>query len=169
MRAEQAQQQRTQQEIQDRWNKVDEYMGVNYPESLAYADQMGIWADNQPEIKAVKDALLQNKNYLEASVYIWNNFKNTLPALDPATVAEQTRLEAAAQVRQEAVEAARRDAGLISGSAGGVHPTPPGQQGVTQQQIDEAARIMQATGNGASWRELTIGRDLTGPWFDGPQ
>lgn len=165
---EQREQQAAIDERNQKWLAVDAHMLQHHPEAMTYADQMGVWTETQPEVKAVKEALLRAGNYLEASVYVWEKFQTTLPALDPAKVAEQERVLAAGQVRQEAVEAARRDAGLVGSSAGGVHPTPPAAQQTTQEQINEAARYMQQTGDGSAWRHHVIGRTLSGPLFDGP-
>ena len=36
----------------------------------------------------------------------------------------------------------------------------------SQEEIDAAASAMKVTGLGSQWRALTIGRSLTGPYFD---
>ena len=73
-------------------------------------------------------------------------------------------MQAGDQVRKEAVEAARKDAGISGTSASGVHERTDAVP--SQDEINAAADAMRAYGTqpgnpaAARWRELTIGKSL---------
>jgi ElaB/YqjD/DUF883 family membrane-anchored ribosome-binding protein len=152
-----------------RWRKVDEHMQEVAPESLVYSNEVGLYVQSTPLVAAAVGAMIQQGKLNEAAELSWTMFKSahegmTLEQINAATTAKQVQLEAGDQVRREAVEQARKDAGVITSSATGVHETP-GAVGPTQEEIDRAAAEMQA-GDGTRWRALTIGRTLTDPIFD---
>ncbi len=157
------------------WSDVDDYMRREYPDSMRFTDEIGLFTQTNPVVGKITAALIRDGNLKEAAVYAWKEYA----AAQGAQIATQqvqsdakkeVVLEAADQVRREAVEQARKDAGVLTTSAAGVHETDnPGPQ---QDEIDAAARAMKSYGDapgspaGQRWRELTIGRTLTGPWFD---
>lgn len=152
-----------------KWNKVDQYMRTNYPESVDFTDEMSLFVQTSPTVGPVVRALIAAGNELEASAYAWTQYDQARKA-DIATVtktADEKReivLDAAAQVRQEAVDQARKDAGVVTTMAQGVHEAPTA--GSTQEEIDAAAAEMRATGLGENWRRLAFGHILKDPVFD---
>ena len=53
----------------------------------------------------------------------------------------------------------------MGNSASGAHESSR-TGGTSQADIDAAARLMAQTADGRLWRELTIGKDLKGPYFE---
>lgn len=152
-----------------KWREVDAHMQEVAPDSLNYSNEIGLYVQSTPLVAAAVGALIQAKNLNGAAELAWQLFRGAHQGMSPAEVKTATdkttiELEAADQVRREAVEKARKDAGVVSSAAAGVHETP-GAVGPTQEEIDQAAAEMRA-GDGRRWRALTIGRTLTGPLFD---
>jgi hypothetical protein len=152
-----------------KWREVDAHMQEVAPDSLNYSNEIGLYVQSTPLVAAAVGALIQAKNLNGAAELAWQLFRGAHQGMSPAEVKIATdkttiELEAADQVRREAVEKARKDAGVVSSAAAGVHETP-GAVGPTQEEIDQAAAEMRA-GDGRRWRALTIGRTLTGPLFD---
>jgi len=150
------------------WQDVDAHMSKNYPDSLKFADEMQLFVDSNPEVARVFNRLSSGdtaQDKIDGVAYVWKEFQRTIGAVNPATVTEERKLLAAGQVRQEEVEAARVQAGLAPSAAGGVHEASP-STGASQEQVQEAVRYMNVSGDGRLWRELTIGKDLKGPFFD---
>lgn len=152
-----------------KWTAVDEYMNKKYPDAKNFAAEMGLFVQSDPLIGEAVAALAAAGKEIQASELAWTAFErargNEVKAI--STQADQTKeiqLQAADQVRREAVEKARQDAGIISSSASGVHETP--NNSPSQDEINAAARAMNALGStpgnpaAARWRELTIGRSL---------
>ncbi len=153
----------------DRWQAVDEHMQQAHPDSLAYSNEIGLYVRSTPLVAAAVGAMVKSGNLNEAAELSWEMFRMAHQGMSPTEVkaasAEATaKLEAGDQVRREAVDAARKDAGVASSAATGVHETP-GVVGPSQEEIDQAAAEMRA-GDGTRWRALTIGKTLTDPIFD---
>jgi hypothetical protein len=151
-----------------KWMGVDEHMRKVAPESLAYADEIGLHVKSDPLAAAAVGALVRSGNLNEAAELSWRLFhaahgSATPSAVTAATTQKSIELEAGDQVRREALDRARKDAGVSSSAATGVHTTP-GAVGPTQEEIDQAAMEMHS-GDGIRWRALTIGRSLTDPIF----
>lgn len=156
-------------EEQAKWDRVNERMKADYPESEQFADEMGLYVQSQPLLAEAIAARVARGQELEASILAWNEFKKAQDAgLTNASLAaaktEEVKMEAADQVRKEAVEQARKDAGIPGTSAGGVHARPDAAP--SQTEIEAAAEAMRAYGaqpgnpGATRWRELTIGRSL---------
>jgi hypothetical protein len=160
-----------------RWSAVDQVIAEKHPWAFKHADEMHVFRRASPDVSRVYDRLLNSGDdhaELDASVYLAERYAQANPhvldaaAPDAALQQQERELQIQGQVRQEEVDKARLHAGLGGGNiAGGVHTTP-NVQGVSQEEIDSAARVMQQTKDGRSWRNLTIGRTLTHPIFDDP-
>jgi len=147
------------------WGEVDAHMAKNHPEAEAFGQEFGLFTQTNPLVREVVGTMLARGKHIEAAEFAWREFAQA-HSVKPTTEAAQKEIEgeAADQVRREALEKARRNAGIIPTAAGGVHEvsTPAGP---SREEIDQAASAMHA-GYGEHWRALTIGRTLTGPFFD---
>ena len=155
------------------WNAVDEHMRVNHPRSFDFVDEMGLYVQANPVLAKAVKALSASGDHIGATDLAWSMFELTLPPDNnlPPVVKQMTsdekkqiELEAAEQVRKEAVDQARLHAGVAPANAGGVHERV--DTGSSRDEIALAAAEMHATGIGTRWRELAFGKELTGPLFD---
>ena len=160
-------------QIQDRetseWTQVGAYMQVNHPESVNFTEELNLFVAANPALKNTVANLLKDGDKIGATEFAWVKYNaareaQTAQTTHAANVTQEIKLTAAEQVRQEAVAAARRDAGVVTTSAGGVHETVP--QTADQDEIELAAAEMRRTGLGDRWRQLVIGSQLKGPLFD---
>lgn len=154
---------------QAKWDAVNEYMERTHPDSKQFADEIGLYVQSQPLVQEAVAALVAQGKEQKAAELAWVEFDSartngTLAATLTAAANKQIQLEAGDQVRREAIDAARKDAGIPGTSAGGVHErtdTAP-----SRDEIAAAAAAMRAYGSqpgnpaAARWRELTIGRML---------
>lgn len=152
------------------WDKVDEHMKQYHPDALQFADEMGLMVQSNPLLSAGVTAMIARGDRIGAAVEVWKQFSASQGLADAvasreAAELQETKLSAADAVRREATDQARKDAGVMGSSASGVHETPGGI-GPTPEQVAQAGAEMTATGLGQRWREMTIGRKLTGPLFD---
>lgn len=169
---------RVAQATQARWDKVDAFMSEKYPASMNFTNELGLFTKTNPQIGAVVSALIEKDLHEQAMEYAWGQFttahglsgapapKPFVPApATPENVAKEITGDAADQVRREAVEAARKDAGILGAGAGnhGVHENQ--NAGPTQAEFDEAAALMR-NGNGAKWRSLVFKDILNHPLFN---
>ena len=151
------------------WSEVDDYMAREYPESLAFADEMGVFTRTNPLVGEIVAALIEKGKRTEATVFAWKEFKEAhseklaAPQMTADTLKE-IQLTEAGKVHAEARQSALRDAGVISSGASGVHETI--KTGTTQEEIAAAAARMNQSADGTEWRNLVIGSQLTGPFFD---
>jgi hypothetical protein len=151
------------------WSEVDDYMAREYPESLAFADEMGVFTRTNPFVGEIVAAMIEKGKRTEATVYAWKEFKEAhseklaAPQLT-ADAIKEIQLTEAGKVHAEARESALRDAGVITSGASGVHETV--RTGTTQEEIAAAAARMNQSADGTEWRNLVIGSQLTGPFFD---
>jgi hypothetical protein len=152
------------------WSEVDDYMAREYPESLAFADEMGVFTRTNPFVGEIVAAMIEKGKRTEATVFAWKEFKEAhseklaAPQAMSADTLKEIQLTEAGKVHAEAREAALRDAGVISSGASGVHETV--KTGTTQEEIAAAAARMNQSADGTEWRNLVIGSQLTGPFFD---
>lgn len=152
-----------------KWNNVDAYMREKYPESVNFTNELGLFVRANPLIAAGVDGLIAKGREIEATEFAFLEFKKThqlTQANEKLGIAEKTeiQLSAAEQVRKEAVDKARMDAGVVSTTASGVHERV--DQGPSTDEVELAASEMRRTGDspgtlgGARWRQLTIMREL---------
>lgn len=158
--------------IADRWAKVEEFMVSKYPDSANLSDELALFTKSHPVIAAGVQALIAQDRHEEATEQAWLAFTRMgdfKPSFKPApatkeNVEKEIRLDAANDVRKEAVEAARKDAGIIGATgAHGVHENA--NSGPTPDEYDAAVAEMHS-GNGARWRNLVFGPSLNHPLFD---
>lgn len=127
-------------------------------------DAIGLHLRMNPVTKAGVDALVSQKKFYEASRLAYNSMALAAPAPLSAEERRSIELTAKGEVRQAAVDAARKDAGVLTTTAGGTHEVPP--SGPTQAEIDAAAAIFARTTDGREWRRLAFGSQLNSPLFD---
>lgn len=155
----------------DRWGKVEAHMAEKHPESVNFTDELALYIKTHPMIAAGVKALIAQDRHEEATEEAWNMYAQEnkvsrpfVPA--PATqenVEREIRLDAADQVRREAVDAARRDAGIVGATgARGVHENV--NAGPSQDEYDTAVALMNQ-GDGRKWRALVFGDALNHPIF----
>ncbi len=162
----------------DRWDRVDAYMSEKHPASMQFTQELGLFIKTDPEVSGVVTALIEKNLHEQAMVYAWNGFVNKhgldlskatpfVPAPStPENVRKEIVLDAADQVRREAIEEARRHAGVIpamGAGAHGVHETPPA--GPSAGEMDEATALMRQ-GHGERWRSLVFKDILNHPLFN---
>ncbi len=152
-----------------KWNEVDAYMDERFPEAKNFADEISLFVQSDPLVATAVTAVANKGNEKGAAELAWKMFSLARGVAVTATQtsadqARETHLQAADQVRKEALAAARMDAGIMTTSASGGHEAP--NAGPSQAEIDAAAVAMRAYGTqpgnaaAARWRELTIGKDL---------
>jgi hypothetical protein len=161
---------------QKKWNAVNEFMEKTHPESLQFADEIGLYVQSEPLVQEAITALVAQGKEQKAAELAWQQFDSArksgaLAASHAAAETTEVQLLAADQVRKEAVEQARKDAGISGTSATGVHERT--DVGPSQDEINAAADAMRAYGTqpgnpaAARWRALTIGKTLP-PELFGP-
>jgi hypothetical protein len=153
-----------------KWSQVDAYMNEHFPDAQRFADEIGLFVKSDPLVTSAVQALAASPGgEVKAAELAWKMFDRARGGEASATEqaskeGKEIALQAADQVRREAVEQARRDAGMPSSSAGGVHEAVT--TGPSPEEIEAAAAAMRAYGTtpgnaaAARWRELTIGRSL---------
>lgn len=162
------------------WKEVDAYMRTTYPAAERFSEEVALHMQADSLLTEAVNALLAKGNKRGATVLAWKSFEAThgaqVAAQDRAK-AEATEAELAAreQVRNEAVEKARKDAGVIVGSAGGAgaHENR-NAAGASREEIAAAVEAMRregdAPGSAAArrFREMVIGPSLD-PSIFGPR
>jgi len=152
-----------------KWDAVNTFMEKNYPDSIKFADEIGLYVQSAPQVNEAISALVAAGKEQSAAVLAWQSFDTARRAgTVEASLADaqktEVQMQAADQVRKEAVDQARKDAGIPGTSVSGVHsggPTEPDRS-----EVEAAAEAMRAYGvtpgnpAAARWRELTIGRTL---------
>lgn len=155
---------------QAKWDEVNRFMEKEHPESLKFADEIGLFVQSDPLIADAVQALVEKGKEQQAAVFAWKSFQNardagTLAATVAAAAEKEVQMQAADQVRKEAVDKARVDAGIPGSSAGGVHETTA-PLGPSQEEIDRLAAGMRTSGMtpgspaAVAWREAIIGSKL---------
>lgn len=157
---------------QEKWDRVDAYMRDKYPESMNFTDEMGLHIRANPLLQSAVNALAAQGKEIEATELAWQDFDKVrlggqAASLRAEAETKEIELSAREQVRKEAVERARADAGIVHGSpgGGGVHERPDAG-GLSREQIAAMGDAMRMHGEApgtpaaAAWREATIGRFL---------
>lgn len=149
-----------------KWLEVSKTMEIKYPGSSNRADELHLYIQSEPTVSAAVSALLAQGKEFEATELAWrlmtSSSPSRSPALTPAQVKQET-LTAQDLVRQEAVDAARKDAGVITSAGGGVHEAPP--TGPSVDDIMAAAAYGQRTADWSQWRRTALANHLD---FDSP-
>lgn len=159
-------------EDQEKWEKVDVYMKEHHPDSLTFADEIGLFIQSNPLLQEAVSALVAQGKEIKASELAWTSYSQDRGMTNAAEIRakaaeKEAELAAKGQVRSELVEAARADAGVVTGSAGGqgIHQKT-GTSGPSREEIAQAAAEMSRTGEApgtpaaARFRDLIIGRFL---------
>ena len=146
------------------WDNAFTEMEKSVPDFRNHLDSIGLFLRSNEVVRDAVDALVAQKKFLQATKLAYDNMVRLAPA--PITPAERAAIEANARttVHTEVVDAARKDAGVITTNAGGAHESAP--SGPSQEQIDRAAAIYHRTTDGRAWRELALGPMLNSPLFD---
>lgn len=159
----------TKNQEQNEWNQVDNFMRQNHPESLKFTDEIGLFVGSDPVIGDAVGTLVNQGFKEKAAALAWTQYKRARDAGELASSinnanVKEAELQAYDQVRKEAVNRARLDAGISGSSAGGVHERVDNTPSFDE--VQAAANAMRAYGTtpgnaaAARWRELTIGRTL---------
>jgi hypothetical protein len=146
--------------VQAEWNSVDQYMKDKFPESLQFADEVTLFVETNPEVQAEVAALVAADNRKGAVRHAWLAYKAEHP--DTSATAQEQQLRAAEVVRQEEVDRARKDAGLISSQVSGVHQAAPAA--ASEEERQQAIRLYNA-GVKEPWLRLAFGSQLQDPIF----
>lgn len=151
------------------WNDVDSYMRLHHPESLNFTEEIGLFTQTDDLTNDIVVSLISQGKQRQAAEAAWKNFRQArdmaeLSTTHAAAVKTEITLEAGEQVRKEAVQQARVDAGVATTIAAGTHEAP-NTGGATREEIAAAAAEMRA-GNGERWRALVIGSSLNDPVFN---
>ena len=160
-----------------RWTRVNEYMSHKYPNAEKFANEIGLFISSDPLLSEAVAALVARGKEIEASELAWISYERSVKSNETAetrAAAQKTEddLLVREQVRKEATERARRDAGIVTGSPGGagIHQTP--NQSTNREAIDYLAAEMRRSGEApgtpaaAAWRKAVIKLD---PSVFGPQ
>ena len=165
---------------QGRWAAVDEFMQQNHPDSLNHSAEIGLHIQSDPVLQEAVSALVAQGKEIKASILAWQSYERavstgTFAKERAAAVEKEADLTARGQVRQELLDNARRDAGVVQGTAGGsgIHEAGNGAA-PSREELSAAVRQMQMEGEGLGmpaatrFRHLLIGRHLD-PTFFGHQ
>ncbi len=150
-----------------RWSKADSYMAEKHPESLNFVDEISLYLQTDPLLQEAVAALAASEKEEKASELAWISYKNhvniqtTNSAVADAVTKEAT-LAAGEQVRKELVDNARKDAGIVTGSAGGqgAHTRPqtsmsPEETAILQEQMRREGGTP-GTAAGAAFRRALL-------------
>jgi hypothetical protein len=153
---------------EQKWLEVSKQMETKYPGSSHRADELHLYVQSEPTVSSAVAALLQQGKEFEATELAWrlmtSSSPSQSPALTPAQVKQET-LTAQNLVRQEAVDAARKDAGVFTSAGGGVHEAPA--VGPSQDEIAAAAAYGHRTADWSQWRRAALNKfvDFDSPLF----
>lgn len=164
----------------NRWLAVDEHMDAHYPNSLKHSTEIGLHIQSDPMLQEAVAALVAVGKEVQASVLAWQSYERAVGDGSAAVVmadaqAKEADLAAKGQVRQELLDKARIDAGVIKGSAGGqgIHENQ-NATGASREELSALQAQMRMEGDtpgspaAARFRHLIIGRHLD-PSIFGPQ
>ena len=152
------------------WRKADEYMKQHHPDSLNFVDEIGVHIDSDPLLQEAVAALVGAGKREKASELAWTSYQRaaqlaTTTAVVTDAATKEAQLAAGGQVRQELVEQARKDAGIVSGSAGGQGAHEKPQSGPSIEEVDNLRTAMRregmtpGTAAGQAFRRLFIPLD----------
>lgn len=163
-----------------RWNAVDTHMRDNFPDSLNHADEIGLHIQSDPLLQEAVGALVASGKEIQASVLAWKSYERSVLDGSAAVVMTNAKekeadLAAKEQVRQELLTQARKDAGVVQGSAGGqgIHEST-GVGAPSQGELDAVMARMRLEGDAPGspaamkFRHMIIGRHLD-PTIFGPR
>ena len=151
-----------------KWQAVSQKMELNYPGSSNRADELHVYVQANPSVSTAVAALLQQGKEYEATELAWRLMTSSSPGQSPASTPAQVQQEtlmAQNMVRQEVVDAARKDAGVITTAGGGVHEAPPQYAG--SDDVAAAAAYGTRTSDFAPWRRAALDKfmDFNSPLF----
>lgn len=152
------------------WDSVSSKMENRYPGSSNRADELQLYIEANPALLQAVGNLISSGKEFEATEMAWRLMTNanlgTSSALTPAQVQEET-MQAQNAVRQEAVDAARKDAGVFTTTGSGVHEMPP--QYASHDEVMDAAAYGHKTADWSQWRRAALGKyvDFDSPLFGG--
>lgn len=113
------------------WAQVDQYMTDKYPDSTKFSEEVALHVESDPLLQSAVKALLDRGDKLKATELAWTSFERAhRDAVSQAKLQTDAQKEedltARGQVRKEVVDNARKDAGIVTGSAGGggMHENP---------------------------------------------
>lgn len=152
---------------QTKWLEVDNYMRVKHPDALNHTDEIALFIKTNPLVDTAIGSMIAAGREKEAAELAWLQYdaaRNAGTMATAQTAKEAIQLDAANQVRREAVEQARVDAGVQVTNAGGVHETPAVT--TSREELERAAAEMRTTGLGEKWRALAFGQYLDHPIFN---
>jgi len=150
------------------WKAVDDFMTKTYPQAAPFADEIGLFVQTNPLISKAVNALVASGDRVGATELAWVSFDRArssgqTQATLAAAMQKEVQLGAADQVRKEAVDAARIDAGVPTSGASGVHEAKAAV--ASQEEINALANAMRAYGDqpgspaAAEWRRHVIKLD----------
>jgi hypothetical protein len=147
-------------------------MNEKHPQAARFSEEVSLFVESDPLVKRAVNALLAQGDRQGAVETAWVSFERAhgaqVAATDRATAeATEANLAAREQVRNEAVKAARRDAGVITGSVGGAgaHENR-NATGASAEEIQAATEAMRREGDGPGsaaairFRQMVIGPSL---------
>lgn len=137
------------------WDAVDRYMAEKYPAASRFSDEIALFVESDPLIASAVNALLREgtpDSKIKATELAWTAFERShgaqLAAQEQQTAQQkEADLAAREQVRQEAVAQARKDAGIVTGSAGGAGTHEMSRQGASREEIADLTSRMRAEGD----------------------
>lgn len=138
------------------WGQVDKFMTEKYPASARFSEEVALHVESDPLLGDAIRALLREGNFdgkRKATELAWTSFERAHGS-QVAAEAQQTNesreaeLAAREQVRQEQVARARKDAGVVTGSAGGAgaHENP-NAGGASREEIEMLRDAMRREGD----------------------
>lgn len=139
------------------YRKADQFMSERYPESMQFREEVTQFVQTDPETGEFVRSAWERGDYKAAMEYAWMKYN-----LNVRTATERAMLANDA-VRQQEVEAARKDAGLISSQVSGVHETTK-QYGPTKEEMARLENLHRA-GHKEPWLRATIGATLPDELF----
>jgi hypothetical protein len=145
----------------DAYVEADQFMASKYPESVTLRDELVQYVQSNPDVAAVVQKAWDYGDYKGALEIGWNRYE----IARRAELAQQERgMVANQQVRTEEVQAARKDAGLITSQVSGVHAPEGKQYAPDAARQAELERLWRA-GHREPWLRENIGSTLPDELF----
>lgn len=135
---------------------ADSYMAERYPESIAMRDELVQFMTTDADTKPFVEKTWARGDYKEALEYGWTKMRGALAQ------GTENKMVLNAEIRKQEVDAARKDAGLVTTQASGVHETK--QIGPSQGDM-ETLTAMSRAGNPYPLLRATIGKTLPDELF----
>jgi len=134
------------------WAKVDAYMKERHPAAERFSEEVALHLQSDPLLASAVNALLAQGNRTAATELAWTSFERSHGDQIEATVKakaedKESELAAREQVRKEQVEKARKDAGVIQGSAGGAGIHQGGVAANSREEIEASRDQMRREGD----------------------